>query len=67
MNITRKKYQHGQGIYLQIERRAKTFSTAIFESSALFEPAYFLESGHLIKYTRIEQDKHCDIIRIMKL
>ena len=38
MNITRKKYQHGQGIYLQIEGKRRTFSTAIFENSALYEP-----------------------------
>ena len=67
MNITRKKYQHGQGIYLQIDGRTRTFSTVIFENSALYEPAYFLKSGQLIRYTRIEQDKHCDLVRIIKL
>ena len=39
----------------------------IFENSALYEPAYFLKPGQLIRYTRIEQDKHCDLVRIIKL
>ena len=42
-------------------------TTVIFENSALYELAYFLESGQLIKYTRIEKDKYCDLVRIMKL
>ena len=67
MNIAHKKYQHGNGIFLQIEGKTKTFSTVIFENSALYELAYFLESGQLIKYTRIENDKYCDLVRIMKL
>ena len=45
MNITRKKYQHGQGIYLQIEGRTRTFSAVIFENLKLYEPAYFLKLG----------------------
>ena len=65
--ITRKKYQPGQGIYLQIEGRTRKFSTVIFESSALYEPAYFLKSGQLLEYTCIEKDKHYDLVRIIKL
>ena len=65
MNITRKKYQYGQGIYLQIEGRTRTFSTVIFENSALYEPAYFFRTVNKM-YTH-RQDKHCDLVRIIKL
>ena len=57
----------GKESICRLKEKPKHFSTVIFENLALYELAYFLESGQLIKYTRIENDKYCDLVRIMKL